>query len=749
MNEQQAGNNSTNTVSSMDQSTVRRLVLAAREEAVRVLSQLLGSAFEHLDDALFEHAEKSPNDAVQNRFIHAVRELRQLRKPVSAAFLQQVQINLEHFFAVGHAADRYPDNLQHPDPSPDVLALLNNSELEEDLAVLTVIAKGEKHHHYGLGQLTALWASFTGRQAMATAENPIGPDSLANQFRLALAVWPGEPVVRPVIYEVFYEYVIAALDELYQKLANDMREAGVQPASRASQVKPTSSTRSPKRNVPPADEREASGEPAAAGLQDYEPGADAPETSIFGLVTLIRSLLDSQRQSLGLPAKEQVAGDLLKPMRPSTLVNLLSRLQQEFADGSYFDLQAAVDSNDKFKSALNYKLDQVAKQQHQQVHALDQHIVDVVMMLFDFVLEDPAMPASMKVIVARLQIPILQVAVGDRVFLSDRSHPVRSLLNNLSRAAMRWADDEDYSSGSLYGMIEHSVNRIVSSQEQNAALYAEVNRDFLDYQRSEESAAKIAEERLNQVTRGQEQLTICRQRVSTELDRLMNDQVPVAVYTILSGAWRDVLTLTLLREGEDSSSWTKMLRVAERLIDSVIPRTQEWERQKIMRDIPLLLADLREGFFSISYDAGKTASLLKQLQLCHIAVLRGSSPRMQPGFRKHGQDQLFADTEYSDDSHLLMAESLELGQWLSWLQQDGKEMRAKLSWRSEIADLLLFVDSHGRKVIEMSNEDLGHLFHTAQARVIREIDEPIMDRAMRSVYNMLRQTISERGDLPV
>ena len=129
------------------------------------------------------------------------------------------------------------------------------------------------------------------------------------------------------------------------------------------------------------------------------------------------------------------------------------------------------------------------------------------MMLFDFVLEDPVMPAPMKVVIARLQIPILQVAIHDRVFLSDRSHPARSLLNNLSRAAVRWVDDGDYTASSLYGMIEQSVNRIVACRTQDAALYADVDEDFSEYLHREEQAAKIAEERLNQLAHGQEQLT--------------------------------------------------------------------------------------------------------------------------------------------------------------------------------------------------------------------------------------------------
>ncbi len=728
MNKQQSANSSTRPAVPLSQSTKRRLVLAARKQTGEQLHRLLPSVFECLEDAFFNRAETPSSDVLQSRFIYSIRELRQLREPVSNAFVRQVQKNLDRFFATdSDFAGEQSDDYHHPDKDSDSLALMNRTELEEDLAVLAVIAKGEQRYQNALEQLTALWASFIGRPVMVNTENPLRPGFLVNQFRAALAVWQGDHVVKPVVYDTFYEYVIAQLGELYQGLIDDMRAAGVQPVDMSSQIKSKSSDSVRDEHVSPS----------------ATPPADAPETSIFELVTLVRNLFDSQRQALGLPSAAQASGEQLAPIRPAAVVDVLSHLQRQFTDGSAFDLQAAIDSNGEFKRALHHQLDQLSGQQHQQVQALDQHILDVVMMLFDFVLEDPVVPAPMKVMIARLQIPVLQVAIHDRVFLSDRSHPARSLLNNLSRAAVRWVDDGDYTASSMYGMIKQAINRIVASDKQDATPYVDVNQDFSDYLHREEQAAIIAEERLSQLARGQEQLAAAREKVSSELDMLMHDQIPVAVYKILSEAWTDVLTLTWLREGEGSAAWGKMVKVAERLVDSVTLRTQEWERQKIMRDIPLLLADLREGFFSISYDAAKTASMLKQLQLCHVSVLRGASPQMQAVSRKHEQEQAFADAEYIDDSNMRMAESLEIGQWLSWIQEDGRDMRGKLSWRSEIADLLLFVDIRGRKVIEMTNKDLSNLFCDAQARVIQEIDEPIMDRAMRVAFNMLRQTKSD------
>jgi len=101
--------------------------------------------------------------------------------------------------------------------------------------------------------------------------------------------------------------------------------------------------------------------------------------------------------------------------------------------------------------------------------------------------------------------------------------------------------------------------------------------------------------------------------------------------------------------------------------------------------------------------------------------------------------------QQTSDSKTQVSESVRTGQWISWIEQDGSEKRAKLSWRSELADILLFVDCRGRKVIEITSQDLSDLVRDAQAHVIQEIDEPIMDRVTRVIYDMLRQTASERS----
>ena len=72
--------------------------------------------------------------------------------------------------------------------------------------------------------------------------------------------------------------------------------------------------------------------------------------------------------------------------------------------------------------------------------------IDIVSMLFDFILGDKTLPDRLKALIARLQIPMVKVAILDDSFFSKNAHPARQLLNELAYAAS--GADEDSGSNS-------------------------------------------------------------------------------------------------------------------------------------------------------------------------------------------------------------------------------------------------------------------------------------------------------------
>ena len=139
-------------------------------------------------------------------------------------------------------------------------------------------------------------------------------------------------------------------------------------------------------------------------------------------------------------------------------------------------------------------------------------------MLFEFIMEDKNLPDAMKVLLSRLQIPMLKLAIMDKSFFSKTLHPARRLLNSMAQAAVGWSDEGDKRKDNLYGKIESIVNRILTDFEDDPGLLAKLNDEFSEYLEKERRGAVVTEERTTQVTRGKEQLKTAKDQVAHEID---------------------------------------------------------------------------------------------------------------------------------------------------------------------------------------------------------------------------------------
>lgn len=75
----------------------------------------------------------------------------------------------------------------------------------------------------------------------------------------------------------------------------------------------------------------------------------------------------------------------------------------------------------------------------------DEDVINLVAMLFEFMLDDSSVPDAFKALIARLQIPLLKVAVLDKSLLSCTQHPARRLLNDIASAVIGWSPPHDHS----------------------------------------------------------------------------------------------------------------------------------------------------------------------------------------------------------------------------------------------------------------------------------------------------------------
>ena len=725
----------------MSDARVYELVASCRTRIADTLPRLLQELFEHLDDELYQLADKSANDMLQTRYFEAMRELRKLREPIDSVFLQNLLARYEDFW---HIRNTHGEEAV-PELEGDELSLVDEDELEEDLAVSGMASKAENRYHRELFALNMRFAQLSGIPDLTTKQNPVGPYALAEGFRASMRQWHGDVGIRLVVFKLFDRYVMAYVGGLYDELNDVLVDAGILPKI----------VQRLRRNpVAPAVQRARKeaheiGEGGGAGVAVQEEVSEEQILGMLGQLLSMRRNRNAESLYSGLlPGGGDSARLAHLPSVGSTeLVDALHHLQREASVEAPVNRDEILQLQQEMLINLGRELELGSGDSpSKRLNQVDQDVIDVIGMLFEFILDDRDMPDTMKALLGRLQIPMIKVAVLDRSFFGNKQHAARRLLNVLARAAMSWVDDGDRSARSVYGRIEAAVSRILAEFSDDVGLFAAVFDEFSGVMEREARGAEVAEERVTQVTRGQEQLLVARRRVAQVLNdfRVAQPDMPPAVVNILREGWHDVMLLANLREGEESVAWKHSYAAVEELVWSVQPKVEPAERQRLLKAIPDLLKKLRDGLNNISFDHHRASQLFKDLQACHIAALRGSDESIAAARDEDvvlEEVELPAETapEDVDEEFLDQAKALNIGQWLKW-RLDDDWMRGKLSWRSEVSGNCIFVNSKGMKVAEMMLSEIAVLFRDREASVLEDVNTPLMDRALDAMLGALKDT---------
>ncbi|TCV94922.1 uncharacterized protein DUF1631 [Luteibacter rhizovicinus] len=732
---------------------VGALLVTVRGIATKRLHALASNMFENIDDALFDLAEKAENNAAQTQFFDGMREVRKKRAIVERTFLGQVARDLADF-STGRLRSTDGEGSSRP-PANVELSLVGESELEETLAITSMIGKNESRLARALFAVNQRLSVICGGNRMDDATNPVGPASLANAFKQAMRELTVEVRVRLIIYKLFDRYVLAGIDELYDDINNELANAGVLPQLRHEVAG--------RRTDAPTPSSVASGEarPVAGASADH--GAPITDAAAAEFMQSLHALFIARRGAMhdGLVAAAPVPTG---PMPSAAeLLGALTLLQSQIASlplaSGPIVTQADV-SRDvaHLKEQLLTQIGQLRGQSSAQVSGVDEDTIDLVGMLFEFILEDHNLPAEMQVLLARLQIPYLKVALLDRRMFAHKSHPARQLLDALADAAKGWSTESDRD-GRLFDKTKSIVEQLLHDFDDDVDIFnrlATELQEFLDVSRRR---AELAEQRVAESTRGREKLEQARRRAAQEIvGRIGEESLPPLIYGVLTRAWANYIVLTLLRQGEDSNEFRESLRFIADFITSARPAHDAADRRELRLMLPGIERSLRKGLASVAFQDADTEQLLGQLhafyrqQLGETATDADSETIIAsvmplpdaiaaidvPVVEPVEEDE--ADTlsdEAFDERYLAQARELKVGQWLEFVAEDGAAERAKLSWVSPISGRYLFVNRRGLKVADHSLAGLAAAFGSGAARVLDS--SLLFDRAMDAIVERLRK----------
>lgn len=736
-------------------SPVGRLPVAliqVRDKVALQLKQALQVLFDNADDTLFEMADRATSNAEQNAFFEAMRDLRLKRKSIERTFLQKVS---ESFSSLNQYEIGVAPKLDAV--SFDSLSLVQNDELEETVALDAMVAKVVNRDGIALGHLTARFNTLVSKK-IEDKSNPLGPRPLCEAFLDACRSLGVEIKVKLIILKLFEKYVLTELDQVYAEANQLLVTAGVLPDLRSAPARrqPERSATTGRPAQPQAGETASAGQVSEEGVQE-----------VFGV---LQDLLSQVRGSSVLPRRDYPADAV--PVSSLDLMRILSHLQQHLPQqhNDDYDLRVSLDQLLTRASARTGRTRVVGQ--------VDDDVINLVSMLFEFILDDRTLPDSLKALIGRMQIPMLKVALLDKTFFSRGSHPARRLLNEIASAALGWVEQDDAQRDSLYHRIEQVVQRLLNDFVDDPAIFSDLLAEFLAYTGDERRRSELLEQRTRDAEEGRAKAELARRQVEEALNqRLLGRTLPEVVVRLLQEAWSKVMLLSCLKHGVESAEWQSAQQTMDDLIWSVEPHEAPEARARLLELVPGLLKSLREGLASAAFDPFSTSEFFSQLEALHVQAFQRfrkpepvdmvadgglesppllldlpdedeveeeATPAMvavveeivlvSPGETPVQEPE---DCLADDDEALDFVDNLRVGSWVEFQEDEEHKLRCKLAALIKPTGKYIFVNRTGMKVLEKTRMSLAVEF---RRQAIRLLDDALLfDRALESVIGNLRR----------
>jgi hypothetical protein len=732
------------------------LLINIQSRVLANLSDLIKTLFNFTDDAFFELAENAQNNNEQNQFFEAMRELRLHAHDVDARFRELMAAEF----------DRLEHGIREDTPaskSADALALIDKDKMEIDVAVGNMRTKLRALYPDLLLHLSQRLNEYLGIDWLTEANNPLGQDKLIPYFVDAAERLNLPLKIRLMVYKYFERHVVENLRTTLEEANKILIDAGILPHVRL----PRSGKDASRNGGSPANNSTA---PATGSAMPATSLADLPlqeaasyTISFPELQAVMANFYNSSLNHRLFSVQPNQGG---RELDDSALFSVLNRLQEAQAHTVHEDdPHSQVDHLD-VRLLLEHQIAHIARETGaRKLRQADDDVINLVSMVFEFILDDRNMAPEISLLLGRLQIPVIKIALKNKKFFSDAEHPTRRLLKLLSQAAIGWEKESLLQRDLLLEELRIVVHRILNEfTGDNLELFSELEQKFGAFLADEQRRADLVEKRVLQSAEGQAKMEQAR-RVINQLinDRMQGKTLPSVVIDMIDGPWRILMLQTLLRAGRDSDQWRDCLQTVDDLIWSIQPANAGSDRERWIKLIPLLLKRICNGLEAIQHPGLEVEKFLSSLWEIHGQILQYPPDKPLPNSRtvdhtisepvsaRHSaierQRQRMAERNLKFDPDApanadlkRRIQALPLGQWVEINTEEGKTRRCKLVFRSEESDLFIFVNRRGHKALETDLSSIIRMMHMDELRLLQS--GSFWDRALSAV--MVKMTGADK-----
>ncbi len=601
------------------------------------------------------------------------------------------------------------------------LQLVGEAQLDETLKFRNLATRLRRYCEEELAALDQRIGVLLGDANLEDETNPFSPLAICEAYQQACNEFDANVNIRGILLKLFDDYVVDEIRSVYKAVNALLVENSILPRIRYGVTRTENGKRSePKKEEapPPVD--------AAAAEQ--------------GLFSLLQKLVGAGAGAGPAPGQPVVQG--------AQLLGTLTRIQQ----GDLSGIAAAADAGDG--STANVLRQLKASTLGAGMVQMDAMTLDIVTMLFDQLFDDPKIPAGLKGLIGRLQIPVLKVAIADKSLFTNKAHPARALLDALGEVAVR-LPPEFNTAHPRFAVIEEVIQQLLDKFEDDVSVFVTA-REQLEALLAEED--RRVEEKASAVVAHMEQaenLAIAKSAAEEEVRlRVQARNLPGPVLEFLVEHWLKLLLLLHVKHGKESDEWKNGVQAMDQLIWSVEPKSAASDRRALAAIVPSLLKRLAAGLQTAGADEQVRAQFFAQLMAYHTEALglggNSKKPHTPPPAPRaldvtapvtvknpYGAGEVQVAGLGARDADAPAA--LAMGAWVEIREQGAEPRVAKVLFVSPKKTRYLFSDRRGQNVLQLTRAELGRRMRARElVRLDKAPEEPLFDRIMAALVGKAR-----------
>ena len=371
-----------------------------------------------------------------------------------------------------------------------------------------------------------------------------------------------------------------------------------------------------------------------------------------------------------------------------------------------------------------------------QIHEDQQVAIDVVDRFFDSLNNNPRLTPIAKNQLHRLEIPVLKVLLQDEGFFDDGSNSVRAVMNRIAQLGAKGSR----LSSAHQKRIEDLVRRIVEEFEDDTEIFDNVLNELNELVDRQNQLYKKNVERVAAAAEGVHKVEQAKGAVAKVLnDRLSQQVIPQAVYTLVEQGWQDLLNLVHIRHGEHSREWNDSLEVIDELLaygndpshpldmKTLLPRIQAGLKEVSgAQEAPLVVREQLKGFIE-----GARAGQFDAVEGAHFEVPESEDEKALRNVKKSKELKHW----------ILRAKSIPVGTWLQFNRPDEETQYMRLVWIAKGYSKFVCVNHQGMKVVELGLFKFANYLKDAVIMPDPDYEMPIvnqgLDDMVKDVYDKL------------